>query len=217
VRHCQANPFAAMAGVELGFSMEHLTYDNSPWNLEMMGRVAPPQSVWNGRAVANSGVVLGSRERVLSYLQKMVDGIRSKARAMSSFTDGGWDQGVHATIVYSGAVREWTDLKAHVLVGFGANLRGEGWYHLNEHGLIQQRDSAAHFAILHQWDRLCERNHFYALYSLPGRSKRIPWHLRGKSCYQQPWTNWVFYRTPRAEWIDFRNGTIHGRKDAADT
>jgi hypothetical protein len=144
----QRDPFAdPVTGLEvyLEDSSEQIGSDgfNTRWVRDLYGKRSV--DAWRGRPVSCSGVVVGTRPAIMTYLVEMIAGIVWRRRPM-----GAHDQGVHNGLLQSGRLA----LAKVVLNEQGRviTLGRVSAPHVREDGVVVNADGTVP-AVVHQWDR----------------------------------------------------------------
>lgn len=196
----QADPatsLAPRARSALGTNAERATFRDSSWNVHHMKKLAMWEGgdrAWLDRRILNSGLVSGTAEVVRTYLARMARTMRRRGCRY-----GGCDQAVHNGLLYGGEVE--FEILEQVFVGFGSNLGAAPLLtEIDAKGDLRAwgREGEA-YAAVHQWDRICERPHFYATY--PHAPKGLlKWSDTHLQCYAPASARYVFMRNATASW-----------------
>lgn len=146
----QTNPFSALAPDEeqLVLSLEsraiepgNITYK---WLLDVYGKATVDP--WIGKPISCSGTSMGSRNRIIEYLELMnLEILRHRNRISHTI---GYDQGIHNYLLYSGALPEHSAPPNGMNPFFVAQVTPR----FDEAGLVCAEDGSV-FPVVHQFDR----------------------------------------------------------------
>ena len=146
----QANPFSALeqGKEQLVLSLESrgiepgdITYT---WLVDVYGKSTTES--WRGKPISCSGTTMGSKKRIIEYLELMnLEILRHRNRISHTI---GYDQGIHNYLLYSGALPEHSAPPNGMNPFFVVQVKPR----FDEAGLVCAEDGSV-LPVVHQFDR----------------------------------------------------------------